>query len=398
LLGIALDVSGSMKQSIRNKNDQDDNGVIAFCNSLKDLSKKVKQEIEAKQKEGIIISIDVFAQAFGLKEVENCDLLTLIELGKEFDGGKSRSSSEFIDPYDELESIGRENGVTDILGFSSWIKEALPDREQAKRLALRLRDNPRFAKHLARLMPKDMSEALKVASTYWMKKNTPFGYLANSVEPKKTNEQLAKAKDLACELANAASNAEIRQIVVREIGSQLGQELIKRGNRLKPLNELAELLESKGDEIEYLEALIYGKTPMTGALDKIQQRFTQELKNLPKNTTSVLFILSDGEPTDGDPSIYTRQLKRAKTYIISCFLTKRNIIEPRQLFNTTEIGWSKEACLMFYMASEVERDSFFVEALIERKWKVPLRPRLFIQANHTDLLNEFTQIIVSLCN
>ena len=52
---------------------------------------------------------------------------------------------------------------------------------------------------------------------------------------------------------------------------------------------------------------------------------------------------------------------------------------------------------MFDMASKVDRDSVFVESLIERRWKVPLHPKLFVQANHTDLLNEFTQIIVSLC-
>lgn len=386
LLGLAVDVSGSMEQSIRNQDDQNDNGFKAFRSSLKDLSKKVKREIEARQKEGIIVSVDVFAQAFGLKEVENCDLLTLIEFGQELaetpKSQVSTRSNRSSNPYHELEDIARENGVTDIPGFSSWIEATLPSREKANHLVVVLNENPRLAAHICKKLPSNFFESVG-------------RFFAGMVTGK--DDRLEKAAKLACEIANASSQKEIRQIVIREVGSQLGNELARRGNSLEPLEKVADLLESKEDEIEDLEILIYGNTPMCSALQVIQQRFRIELAKLPQNTISVLFILSDGEPTDGNPMPFANQLKGTGTYIVSCFLTNQNIIDPRKLFDEVSYEWGRGARLMFDMASKVDRDSVFVESLIERRWKVPLHPKLFVQANHTDLLNEFTQIIVSLC-
>jgi len=406
LLGLAVDVSGSMEESIRNQNDQNDNGFTAFRNSLKDLSKKVQREVEAREKEGIIVSIDVFAQAFGLKEVENCDLLTLIEFGQEFiENKEGRYSNGFSYPYNELQSIASENGITDIPGFDSWIREALPYAEQANRLAIRLRENPRLASHLAGLLPKNLSEAIRASNAYFLKNNYyikqfTFGLnneVASFLDPDQKNEQLEKAKLLARELADASTNTEIRQIVIREIGSQLETEISKRGNRVKSLKEVAQLFESKEDEIEELKPLIYGNTPMRSALQVIQQRFRIELANRPKDTISVLFILSDGEPTDGLPLPFANQLKSNGISIVSCFLTNQNLTAPRKLFDKVESGWSAGARLMFDMASKVEHDSVLVESLIEKRWEVPDNPKLFVQANHTDILDEFTQIIVSLC-
>jgi hypothetical protein len=391
-----------MKKSIRNQEEQ--NGFKAFLNSLKDLSKKVNREIEARHKEGTLVSVDVFAQAFGLKEVENCDLLTLIEFGQEFaENPKSRLPYGFSDPYYELMTIARRNGVAanNNMLIYSWISEALPYEEQANRLAIRLNEIPCLAEHLARLLPKNLDEAIRASTAYittsFIKQSTSFGLIGVLAEYLGEIKKLEKAKALALEIANASSRKEILQIVIREVGSQLGKELSRRGNRLASLTEVADLLEYQEQGIENIEPFIYANTPMCSALKVIQQRFREELTKLPQNTISVLFILSDGEPTDGDPMPFINQLEKSGTYVISCFLTNQNITTPRKLFDKVEYAWSKEAKLMFYMASKVDRDSVFVESLIERKWEVPLHPKLFVQANHTDLLNEFTQIIVSLC-
>ena len=384
LLGIAVDVSGSMKQSIKNKDNQNDNGFTAFRNSLKDLSKKIKQEAVVRKNDGIIVSIDVFAQAFGLKEIENCDLLTLIEFGQESvetQKVNSPASSAIIlsvnDPYNELKSIALKNGLNN--SFTHWIKKTFSDTDEVHRLVTRLNEYPRFAEHLTRLFPKDWIEV---------------GY--ESIFSNQNESKLEKAISLVHKFANA-SKKEIYQIVISEIGDQIIKELPKRGNRLKPLEEVANILESKEDEIENLESLIYGNTPMRGTLQVIQERFKKELQDLPEDTTSILFIVSDGEPTDGDPLMYANQLKDSGINIVSCFLTNQNITDSRKLFNEVELQWSKGAQLMFNMASSVDRKSVFVESLIEKEWEIPSHPRLFVQVNHTDLLNEFTQIIVSLC-
>jgi hypothetical protein len=282
-----------------------------------------------------------------------------------------------------LESIALSNGIINKSELSRWIKNVFPNPncEKAHSLVIRLYKYPQFAKYLTGLLPKNFFQSIEDTTKYYLDQD---------------KSMLRKAKKLALEFANA-SEKEIPQIVIREIGDEMIKELPKRGNQLKSLEEFANILESQDDEIEALETLIYGNTPMCSALQVIQQRFRTELAKLPQNTISVLFILSDGEPTDGNPMPFANQLKGTGTYIVSCFLTNQNIIDPRKLFDEVSYEWGRGARLMFDMASKVNRDSVFVESLLERKWKVPLHPKLFVQANHTDLLNEFTQIIVSLC-
>ena len=84
---------------------------------------------------------------------------------------KTQASNGFSDLYNKLKTIAHENGVTDIPGFESWIIEALPYKEQANRLAIRLTDNTRLAKHLAGLLPRDLSEAVRAGQSYNLKSN-----------------------------------------------------------------------------------------------------------------------------------------------------------------------------------------------------------------------------------
>jgi hypothetical protein len=402
LLGFAVDVSGSMQKSIQNQDRSNDNGFRAFRDSLRELSKRVKQEIEMRQKEGINISIHVFAQAFGLKELENCDLLTLMEFGSELaKADESSFISRFNSPYDELESIADRNGVTDISGFSEWIKQALPSAKEVSNLAIVLRRHPKMATYVSNFLPKNFLEAQIAGKGLFIKDKVSFlssvPLVGDAISNSETVNKLARARALAQELARASSRKEIRQIVIREIGSDLEEEISKRGNTLKPLIELAELIDTKEDELEDLDSLIYGNTPMKGAMQIVQQRFAIELRKQPKETISVLFIISDGQPTDGNPLPFTTQLNESGTYIVTCFLTNRSIVDPRKLFEVPELSWDEGSRLMFEMASTVDRNSVFVESLLERNWEVPFRPKLFVQANHPDILNEFTQIIVSLC-
>lgn len=57
LLGLAVDVSGSMKQSIRNQNDENDDGFKAFRNSLKDLSKKLKKKLKPEKRKELLFRL-----------------------------------------------------------------------------------------------------------------------------------------------------------------------------------------------------------------------------------------------------------------------------------------------------------------------------------------------------
>ena len=250
LLGILVDVSASMKQSLENQQDFNGNGFRAFRSSLRALSQKVKQEIKERYNEGIYIFIEVFAQAFGLKAIGNCDFLTLMEfsdlLAESDEQIAQRKSYTIEDPYEELKSIARENGLKYVSEFSEWIKkEVLPEPTRATILAVRLRKYPRFANMLSALMPSDLGEAWRIIKANQLR-SAELGFFDNVqaflYDPENKGAQLGQAKKLVGEIADAYSDEEVRKIVIREVGDQLEEELSKRGNRRKPLEKVADLL------------------------------------------------------------------------------------------------------------------------------------------------------------
>ena len=397
LVGFAIDVSGSMEESIRNNSDENVNRFDSFRDSLKQLSKEAKQAIKIRQKEGTSASIDVFAYAFGLKDVDYCDLLTLVKLGAEItsdDKGEKLSSFGCYNYYEELVSIAKHFGVQDI--NTNWIKDTLNESE-AENLVKRLRQFPRIAKHLANLLPKNNFDA----GINLLPKNiinpvsdiNDFFGAPISFSNGQSNQN--KAKALARELANASSDEEVRKIVIREVGSRLDKELSKHGNTTMPLEEVADLLETTEDVLEDAESLIYGMTPMRNTLNAVKKRFEEELTKLPDDTIPVLFILSDGLPNDGDPLPIAQALKNKEIEIVSCFVTNQDITHPRRLFDSPELQWSDGAKLMFNMASSIDENSVFTRFLQEIGWKVPPQPKLFVQVNHSDIMNEFIQVVLS---
>ena len=134
---------------------------------------------------------------------------------------------------------------------------------------------------------------------------------------------------------------------------------------------------------------------MRSALEAIRKRFKQELARLPKDTVPVLFIISDGESTDGVPMPTANALKDEGVHIISCFVTDRDITEPRRLFNASLPQWNNGAKIMFYIASTIDKDSVFTRFLLELGWKMPYEPKLFVQVNHSEVLDEFIRLVLS---
>jgi len=161
-----------------------------------------------------------------------------------------------------------------------------------------------------------------------------------------------------------------------------------------PLEEVADLLEREEERIEDIKPLIYGETPMKGTMEAIKMRFERELARLPKDTEPVLFILSDGEPTDGDPLPMAESLKTEGVTIVSCLITDQDLVYPRHLFNQKQPHWTQEAILMYNMASSLEEDSVFTGSLKELGWTVPTKSKMFVQVNHSEILDEFIQIVL----
>ena len=87
------------------------------------------------------------------------------------------------------------------------------------------------------------------------------------------------------------------------------------------IDQLFEDWEMYQSHIKDLFSQTLGTTPMLEAFKLIQQRFAEEREKASFTNPPVLFVLSDGEPTDGTPEEVlqvTKRLQESGVFIVSC--------------------------------------------------------------------------------
>jgi hypothetical protein len=110
--------------------------------------------------------------------------------------------------------------------------------------------------------------------------------------------------------------------------------------------------------------------------------------------TEILFVISDGESTDGEPIAEIAALRRAGTMIVSCYIGPVDAMERvRSLPAAASPNWDRGAQQLFEFASPVPRGRHR-DYLQEKGWRIPDRARLFIQANHSDVLSEVAELLL----
>ncbi|MEH1826708.1 MAG: CHAT domain-containing protein [Nostoc sp.] len=150
--------------------------------------------------------------------------------------------------------------------------------------------------------------------------------------------------------------------------------------------------------IERISRSMFGDTPMGEALQKAEERLREEMSNNSYYKEPILFILSDGLPTDvsADEIIeLTEQLKEKGIIIVSCYVTEKNLTKPRCLHGVSEKTWEEGAQLMFNCASVPVITSPFYSYFRELNWEIQENGRLFAQINETEFLEEFLKVIIS---
>lgn len=153
--------------------------------------------------------------------------------------------------------------------------------------------------------------------------------------------------------------------------------------------------ESSGISLmDFCQEYIYNWTYMKKAVSQSVQVFRENQCN-----KRVLIIISDGASTDGDPfeEIVRFREYNLQVYIICCYLTSKNLDQPKQLhsdYYPRSIIQNNGAKKLFDMASEVDTDNPAFALLLERGWIIPEdgKCRLFIQANHPTIISEFLEI------
>jgi hypothetical protein len=416
LVGITVDVSGSMYTSLRNSAGP---GLSRF-QSIQEALDAISRRFDSLVRLGAIPSgtpsIDVFMYAFGIKPLRSgvCDLLALLNLGKSTSIGAIGSPSDSSNVFEDLREIATRHGRE---GWGIWISENTTEVEAAN-LAANLRTSPILAAGLGQILPNFSAGEIRQALVVKEAVNDPKGKgfwarmretreLARSVKngeisPKRIGTEVIKAGGReGIEKRVSQAQELVRKLAARpltrdelfhefggETDSWLSARLQEMGDVTLPISRIAQLVSVSSQEDSFAENFIYGGTPMCSALRQAEKRFSRERAATPGRTPTLL-IVSDGLPTDGDPIPIAERMRARGVTIISCLVTDKDMQAPRVLPAKQERKWTRNTRLMYKLASQVDPNSPHARRLVEWGWDVPQGARSFAQINHSDVLTEF---------
>jgi hypothetical protein len=326
LLGLAIDLSGSMQESIRNETGGHISRLESVRQSFKELIQEAHKSIRESRAKQIQTSIDIFVYGFGLRSIPVCDLLSLI-----------KASRQIItkDLADELTQEFKRKNQSKYKGF-----EGTGDLVRQ----LGLEGVARYGEGIAKRYTK------------------------------------------------AAGQKYVWHKVKRSVEEQLE----KIGDTTLSIEEATQLWEDSEDVLNNAEELLFGDTPVNEALAVVVERFERELLQRNKDTRPILLIVSDGKYSKVDAFPFIKKLHALGVTIVSCVVTEKDIVSQRTLLNTPDPGWEHGTNLLFEMTSTLEENSEVKKFLLQKGWVVYPDAKLFVQANHSDILNVFVGITLSL--
>ncbi|HEU5382673.1 MAG TPA: TIR domain-containing protein [Ktedonobacteraceae bacterium] len=164
------------------------------------------------------------------------------------------------------------------------------------------------------------------------------------------------------------------------------------------IDQLFEHWEVYQSHIKELVSQMFGTTPMLEAFKLIQQRFLEEKEKASYTNPPILFVLSDGDPTDGTPEEIlqvTKCLQESGVFIISCYITDQDIVDAKKLYGNSQAAWPEAAKLAFAYASFLPEGSSFEAYFHELGWKTEKNARMFAQVNQTEVMKEFLEVVLS---
>jgi hypothetical protein len=322
LIGVAVDVSGSMQGSIRNRRGTSGSRFESLQEALVEVVRASRQRAEEIARSGLSSSTEalVFAYAFGLStSLEVVDLLAFLAAAKnvttpaEIEQLKQRYSDEVRQRYAGYAGLG---SLARSYGFGDLVDQ----------------------------------------------------YSVN---------------------ARASAEQEVRARIKQEIIGRLQKRLATQSTVTTTLTELARQWSTGSTSFDNAEQFIFGATPMRECLEQMADRFAVEARKLATGAHKFLLLVSDGEPTDGDPHPALARIRSQGVFVASCLVTDDDVTEPRRLYGEPCAEWNRAARLMFEAASTVEDDDAYRELLEARGWLVAEKSRLFIQINQSEMIDEF---------
>ena len=148
--------------------------------------------------------------------------------------------------------------------------------------------------------------------------------------------------------------------------------------------------------LQRVEPYIYGATPLYQAIRTATKCFEKNVSTF-RSHKKLLFVLSDGDPTDGEDNDSARikeaatRLENAGVTVVGCFLTKSTMIQRRQLYSEMKTDWDQGAKFLFSLSSITTTQSIPRTMFVKRDWSIEVKnneTRLFLQVNHPDHLRD----------
>ena len=402
LTGILLDVSGSMRRSIATGTDEE--GGPWARSIFEVIDNFVEHEVPSDN--------HVFALGFGA----NCDdemfdiIGTLKNIEKQRERIGQAEITEIINQepvtsrhidliFQKLEGVGAHT-------IRKWVTEEVFSRvvtdDMAVMLLNKFESDESFLKKL-------VQEFLPPASRDWSE-SLPQGlpghlYGAQSVAATVTTSRFKRA-----------TIEDIREVVSRvapylvdEKKEKVEPKLLKEKketvgvtvNSIFNVQEASDVLHGRFDEkdlskkrslqlLKTVEPYIYGEKPLYQSIEKAIELF-QTKASMFLSHKKLLFILSDGEPTDGqttDRARMARMVSKLTTTgvtVVSCSITDSASINPRRLFSKVEPSWDRGSKFLFSLSSKLSTQSLPRTIFVERDWTIDDtsdETHLFLQVNH----------------
>ena len=376
LIGILLDVSGSMERSIGSGIDEDG----------EPWARSIFEVIDNLIKYDVSTDNHVFAVGFGAKEGEQIfDILGTLE--------RIHLHNQAFDRNDKPVTRGHLNEIFQILEkagaryIRKWAdvevaRSVIPDYT-ADLLLRKFQSDQSFASKFMEFLPS--------ACRDWDTGDNPLLGLVETVATSAmTTFKRATTEDVKDVIDKAAPH-----LMKKSVGEDSIFNVRKASDILHGCFDEEELSKERSQELlRRIEPYIYGGKPLYESIERATNLMTtSEVSSYKK----VLFVLSDGMPGDGAIDDHWRKseavsgLKDAEVNVVSCFVTDSTTIEPRQLYSEMKPDWQEGAQFLFSLSSILTTQSIPRTMFVKRDWSIEVKnneTRLFLQVNHPDLLRD----------
>ena len=409
LVGALVDVSRSMKQNSgerRSINGEDTSWARSIFTFVDEL---IKNDVSS--------SNQVFAIAFGADNDET-PVFDLLNTLKKYQPSKEVHNWSKRKVVQKAVEILKSNGA---LNVDKWatieVLEENISQQMARILYSQLQGDPKFLHYfvyeclpeVCRSSWKERKETARgvgigvgAAALPMLIVGGPIGWMAVGVSAVLTVG--AKGKSIGKEATSLLSSAQGGLATSKDV-----REVIEKAKKffvLEPVSRKAvisaqdashilhgytdkeELTDERIDALmDIVESFIYGGTPMIQAMNDASTLFSYPNYG---HKEKLLFILSDGMPTDGhDPP--TSKLAQLDVKIFSCFITDQDVNEPKRLYSKERQEWSRGAKFMFHISSMIQTEKVPRTVFVKRDWKIDItnnETKLFLQINHPDVTRD----------